>query len=146
MKFQVLFAVILALLCSTVVSLNLPYKDMSDQEIANLYVSKMNDASFSTENQIFYPRNNVTWYVGENVNVTFKKDTPSDQTVSIFFFNRSPLLAGGPLSTKVFPFDVPENALSPPGGTSLLLAVRRKNFYLQTVDSVVVRVLPRRNA
>lgn len=41
-----------------------------------------------------------------------------------------------------FPFVVPPSAVSvPETSTSLLLAVRRQNRYLQTVDSVVVHVL-----
>ncbi|KAI8373739.1 hypothetical protein BD560DRAFT_394198 [Blakeslea trispora] len=142
MKFSALLFIALSFFCSLVVSANIPYKDLSDEEVARLYVSKFSD--INTQNTIIYPTTNTTWYVGETVNVTFSDTAAKDETVAIFFFNQSPLLAGGPLSTKVFPFVVPENAVSPANGTSLLLAVRRKNFYLQTVDSVVVRVLPAR--
>lgn len=76
------------------------------------------------------------------MNVTFKPDS-QDQTVSIFFFNKTDTLAGGPLNETftVFNFTVPKEAYSGSNSTSLLLAVRRQNHYLQTVDSVVLQVL-----
>ncbi|KAI8375360.1 hypothetical protein EDC96DRAFT_475463 [Choanephora cucurbitarum] len=143
MKLSTLLLVTLAFFCSLIVSASIPYSDMSDDQVARLYVSKVSE--IDTQNNIEYPPANTTWYVGESVNVTFKDTASANETVAIFFFNQSPLLAGGPLTTKVFPFVVPQEAVSPENGTSLLLAVRRKNYYLQTVDSVVVRVLPARS-
>lgn len=69
---------------------------------------------------------------------------PPLETVAIFFDqDRSDnLLAGGPLTQHVFKFTVPANAVSPDNGRSLLLAVRRKDFYLSTVDAVNVKVVP----
>ncbi|KAI7887507.1 hypothetical protein K492DRAFT_121248, partial [Lichtheimia hyalospora FSU 10163] len=91
---------------------------------------------------IVYPTEGTTWKVGQHVNVTFKDTEPPVETVSIFFANdRSVTLGGGPLTKNVFPFDVPAGAVSPEGGSSLLLAVRRENFHLQTVDAVNVKVV-----
>jgi hypothetical protein len=56
------------------------------------------------------------------------------------------ILAGGPIDKDAFNFIVPAAAISPPDGTSLLLAVRRQNRYLHAVDSVAIRVLPTRPA
>ncbi|CDS07523.1 hypothetical protein LRAMOSA01472 [Lichtheimia ramosa] len=92
---------------------------------------------------IVYPTEGTVWKVGQHVNVTFKETHPPVETVSIFFANdRSVTLGGGALSqTNVFPFDVPAGAVSPEGGTSLLLAVRRENLHLQNVDAVNVKVV-----
>lgn len=68
---------------------------------------------------------------------------PPQETVDIFFANdRTDTLGSGPMTQHVFPFVVPAGAISPDDGTSLLLAVRRVNFYLNTVDAVNVRVVP----
>jgi hypothetical protein len=82
------------------------------------------------------------WHVGENVNVTFKPDTVN-QTVAIFFFNKTETLADGYLNENhtVFNFTVPQEAYSGSNSSSLLIAVRRQDLYLQTVDSVVLQVL-----
>lgn len=160
MRLYVIFSVAITLLLSTLVSAaSIPYEDMSDFEIAKMFVGnalpstgRIYDSSGSgdtgsnggglEEDKIIYPQNNDTWYVGELVNVTYESTKDSTETVSIFFFDKTPLLAGGPLTEKVFPFVVPASAVSPPGGTSLLLAVRRQNLYLQTVDSIIISVLP----
>ncbi|KAG2194994.1 hypothetical protein INT46_008881 [Mucor plumbeus] len=142
MKLQFLLTITLALLCSIVASLNIPYNDMDDFEIAKMYVAELNSAPVTDNSQgyITYPTPNTTWYVGERVNVTFSQGVP-DETVAIFFFNKTETLAGGPLNQTSFPFVIPPSAVSvPETGTSLLLAVRRQNRYLQTVDSVVVHV------
>ncbi|CEP20078.1 hypothetical protein [Parasitella parasitica] len=117
---------------------------MDDFEIAKMYVAELNSAAPVTSNsqgQIVFPTPNTTWYVGERVNVTFNEGVP-DETVAIFFFNKTDTLAGGPMNRTSFAFAVPPSAISvPENGTSLLLAVRRQNRYLQTVDSVVMHVV-----
>ncbi|GAN09850.1 hypothetical protein MAM1_0298d09383 [Mucor ambiguus] len=164
MKLQILVTVLFACLCSMVSSISIPYDTMDDYEIAKLYVTELNSAPPVTDNsqgskyntygkseahlklmprfaEIVFPTPNTTWYVGERVNVTFDEGAP-DETVAIFFFNKTDTLAGGPMNHTSFPFTVPPSAISvPENGTSLLLAVRRQNRYLQTVDSVVVRVI-----
>ncbi|KAI8644308.1 hypothetical protein BD408DRAFT_430716 [Parasitella parasitica] len=144
MKLQALLAIAFALLCSFASSTSIPYNNMDDFEIAKMYVAELNSAPPVTSNsqgQILFPTVNTTWYVGERVNVTFKEGAPSE-TVAIFFFDKTDTLAGGPMNQTSFPFVVPPAAISvPENGTSLLLAVRRQNKYLQTVDSVVVRVV-----
>ncbi|KAI8979479.1 hypothetical protein BDF20DRAFT_509127 [Mycotypha africana] len=123
---------------------------IDDFEIAKKYYNFIEqpqqpfDNEKKSQGEIVYPRPNTTWRVGEYVNVTFKPQT-KDQTVDIFFFNKTGSLAHGSLNEiQNFPFIVPPEAISTPAakGTSLLLAVRRKNSYLQTVDSVVVKVEP----
>ncbi|KAL0088347.1 hypothetical protein J3Q64DRAFT_1875115 [Phycomyces blakesleeanus] len=92
---------------------------------------------------IVYPTENTVWRVGQHVNVTFSQKRPPKDTVAIFFENdRKVMLGAGPLTETVFKFVVPPGAVSPPNGTSLLLAVKRENFYLQSVDGVNVKVLP----
>ncbi|CAO0797997.1 unnamed protein product [Mucor circinelloides] len=146
MKLQILVTVLLACLFSMVSSISIPYDTLDDFEIAKLYVAELNSAAPVTDNsqgKIVFPTPNTTWYVGERVNVTFDEGVP-DETVSIFFFNKTDTLAGGPMNRTSFPFTVPPSAVSvPENGTSLLLAVRRQNRYLQTVDSVVVHVVAR---
>lgn len=87
------------------------------------------------------PPNYEVWYVGQHVNVTFRPEDPSE-TVSIFFFNQTSTLAGGPLTQTTFDFVVPPEAVSGRSGSSLLIAVRRKDRYLQAVDAVILEVLP----
>lgn len=147
MKLYTLLPLLVALLCSLVHSLAIPYDNMSDLEIAEMYI-RNNRALISNQTladnagAIVYPKNYDTWYIGENVNVTFATRGRENQTVSIFFFQKTDTLAGGSLVRKVFKFIVPAAAVSDVGGTSLLLAVRRENRYLQTVDSVVMKVVP----
>jgi hypothetical protein len=143
MKFLHIFALTLAILCTMVASFSIPYGDLDDFQVAKIFAADIDakTTTSTTQGSIICPKPNTTWYVGENVSVVFKQDLP-DQTVSIFFFDQTITLAGGPISRGTFNFIVPAAALSPPGGTSLLLAVRRQNSYLQAVDSVVVRVLP----
>jgi hypothetical protein len=153
MRLYIILTVAVAFFCSFVHTASIPFEDMTDFEIAKMFVKNAastgsqtlfsnKDAVDGDKNGIFYPPNNVTWYVGELVNVTYESTEPAVETVSIFFFDKTDLLAGGPLTKKVFPFVVPANAVSPVGGTSLLLAVRRQNLYLQTVDSLIIQVLP----
>lgn len=71
----------------------------------------------------------------------FKPDLPDNETVAIFFYHQTDVLAGGSLEKKTFEFVVPPTAVSPPGGTSLLLGVRRVEHYLDAVDQVNVTVL-----
>jgi hypothetical protein len=127
-----------------VASLSVPYGDLDDFQVAKLFAAQVDNEALNAQTgqgSIIYPTPNTTWYVGDNVSVVFKQDVP-EQTVSIFFFDQTLTLAGGPISQKTFHFIVPAAAISPPGSTSLLLAVRRQNRYLQAVDSVVVHVLP----
>jgi hypothetical protein len=141
MKLYILLTIAITLFFSLVNGLAIRYDDMSDFEIARSFIS--NDAITNSAGAIVYPTNYITWYVGENVNVTFEDEGTMNQTVSIFFFDQTNTLAGGSLEDrKTFHFIVPAAALSPPNNTSLLLAVRRQNRYLQTVDSVIVKVLP----
>ncbi|KAI7904615.1 uncharacterized protein BX663DRAFT_502977 [Cokeromyces recurvatus] len=137
--------ILLLFLLSTTANV-IPNED--DFQAAKLFIQQLNvhnDIKTIADNQgeIVYPLPNTTWHVGELVNVTFETKQPQ-QVVSIFFFGDNHILAGGPLSKTVFPFTVPSEAVSgaAQNETSLLLAVRRLNSYLQTVDSVVVRVLP----
>lgn len=155
MKFQLL--AILGVLMTLVHCLNIPYQDMTDIEIANYAVENFEDSQGGKvlfylhippcikqlhTIDIVYPVLGDVWHVGEKVNVTFKPDNV-DQTVTIFFFNKTDILAGGVLNqtSYVFNFTVPKEAYSGNNSTSLLLAVRRQNRYLQTVDSVVLQVL-----
>ncbi|KAI8878867.1 hypothetical protein K501DRAFT_149829, partial [Backusella circina FSU 941] len=91
---------------------------------------------------IISPQSGAVWHVGEKVQVVFKPNLPDNQTVAIFFYHQTDVLAGGSLGkSKVFEFVVPPTAVSPPGGTSLLLGVRRVEYYLTAVDQVNVTVL-----
>ncbi|CAO3607430.1 unnamed protein product [Mucor hiemalis] len=146
MKFFTLLPLFIALISSLVNSLAIPYEDMSDLEIAQMYIKKnrlliSNNTLTDSAGAITYPKNNDTWYIGEKVNVTFASRGRENQTVSIFFFQKTNTLAGGSLVRRVFEFIVPAAAVSDIGGTSLLLAVRRENRYLQTVDSIVMNVV-----
>ncbi|KAI9025106.1 hypothetical protein CLU79DRAFT_718218 [Phycomyces nitens] len=101
------------------------------------------DSVAQQSSSIVYPTEHTVWRVGQHVNVTFSEKRPPKETVAIFFENdRKVMLGAGPLTETVFPFVVPAGAVSPPNGTSLLLAVKRENFYLQSVDGVNVVVLP----
>lgn len=75
---------------------------------------------------------------------TFREGKASpDDTVTLFFADdRGDTLAGGPLSKNVFHFTVPQGAVSKgQDGKSLLLAVHRNHFYLNSVDAVNVRIV-----
>lgn len=162
MRLTIIATLVIAFFCATVTALSIPFKDMNDFEITQLIITNqtvaeneggmylnnfiLNEKSvlilaFSFLVDIDYPKNFDTWYVGEHVNVTFKRVEPQE-TVNIFFYQKSDSLAGGPITQKVFDFVVPPSAVSGPDETSLLLAVRRENHYLQTVDAVMLHVLP----
>ncbi|KAI9468972.1 MAG: hypothetical protein EXX96DRAFT_589969 [Benjaminiella poitrasii] len=142
MKAQLIFIVLLCLICSFVASSSIRYDHLDDFEIAKLFIEQNSlKTANNDQGEIEYPLPNTTWHVGDLVNVTFKTNNPQ-QTVSIFFFQTSEIVAGGPLDKTTFPFVVPSDAVSSANGTTLLIAVRRMNRYLQTVDSVVVEVLP----
>ena len=51
MKLQFLLTITLALLCSIVASLNIPYNDMDDFEIAKMYVAELNSAPVTDNSQ-----------------------------------------------------------------------------------------------
>ncbi|KAG2202210.1 hypothetical protein INT47_002129 [Mucor saturninus] len=138
MKTILIVTLLIASFCAMVTALSIPFKDMSDFQITQLLIT--NQTVAENEGDIVYPQNYDTWYVGEHVNVTFKAEEP-DETVNIFFYQKSDSLAGGPITQKVFDFVVPPSAVSGPNETSLLLAVRRENHYLQTVDAVMLHVL-----
>ncbi|KAI7847474.1 hypothetical protein BDC45DRAFT_352836 [Circinella umbellata] len=108
--------------------------------IASLSVVAQDDDT----GDIIYPTPETVWRVGQHVNVTFSDEVPEKETVSIFFSDaRQTTLGGGPLDDRVFYFTVPAAALSRPGSTSLLLAVRRtEDRRLASVDAVNVRVIP----
>ncbi|KAI9358715.1 hypothetical protein BD770DRAFT_410030 [Pilaira anomala] len=139
MRLTIIVTLAITLFFTLVHAMNIPYAILTDKEVGNIFVSNI-DANQGT-GDIVFPPNNDTWYVGQHVNVTFKNEQPQE-TVSIFFFNQTKLLAGGPITHRSFDFVVPPEAVSPPNGTSLLLAVRRENFYLQAVDYVTLHVLP----
>lgn len=97
MKLYTLLPLLIVLLCSLVNSLAIPYEDMSDLEIAEMYIrnnrllisnqtlaDSAGGKSCKARNQIcmhkmciliyssiaiVYPKNNDTWYIGEKVNV-----------------------------------------------------------------------------
>lgn len=116
-------------------------EELDDIQIAKMYVAGGVQRN-SNSGDIIYPKNNQTWHVGQKAKVIFRKANYGvNETVSIFFFDKTPILAGGPISRRFFPFKVPASAYSGRNATSLLLAVKRKNFYLQSVDSVVVHVI-----
>ncbi|CEG64269.1 hypothetical protein RMATCC62417_01272 [Rhizopus microsporus] len=116
-------------------------EEMDDLQIAKMYIAGGGHKN-SNSGDIVYPKANQTWHVGQKAKVVFRKaDYGANETVSIFFFDKTPVLAGGPISNRVFTFKVPASAYSGRNATSLLLAVKRKNFYLQSVDSVVLHVI-----
>ncbi|GAB5589229.1 hypothetical protein Unana1_04129 [Umbelopsis nana] len=87
------------------------------------------------------PKPYTEWPVGSTQVVEVEGNYIEGDTVSIFFNNaRDSLLAGGPATQHTFQVQVPEGALSPPGGYSELLVVHRHNFHLQDVESVYVNV------
>ncbi|KAG2229604.1 hypothetical protein BDF21DRAFT_414721 [Thamnidium elegans] len=139
MKLIILVTLAIALFCSLSNALLIPRLALSDQEVINLLIT--NETSSSNPGEIISPSNREIWYVGQHVNVTFSQEKPNE-TVSIFFFNQTGTLAGGPLTRTTFDFVVPPDAVSRPNESSLLIAVKRKNRYLQAVDAVIIKVLP----
>ncbi|KAG1458521.1 hypothetical protein G6F56_006382 [Rhizopus delemar] len=120
-------------------SSNVKLENMSDFEIAKMFIE--DPVRKDSPGDIIYPRNNETWHVGQEVNVTFNEaNYGPNETVSIFIFQHTEILAGGPLNKRVFPFIVPASAYTGPINTALLLAVKRKSLYLQMVDSVIIHV------
>jgi hypothetical protein len=90
---------------------------------------------------IIRPQPYVEWPVGTYQEVEIEGNYIEGDTVAIFFDNdRSTTLAGGPALQHKFTIQVPEGAVSPPGGFSQLLVVHRHNYYLQDVESVLVNV------
>ncbi|GAA5805397.1 hypothetical protein EDC94DRAFT_537972 [Helicostylum pulchrum] len=139
MRLAILVTLAIALVFSFTNALLVPHMAMTDEEINNLLITDQNLSD--SPGDIISPQNNAIWYVGQHVNVTFRQEDPNE-TVSIFFFNQTKTLAGGPLTRNTFDFVVPPEAVSQNNGSSLLVAVRRRNRYLQSVDAVVIEVLP----
>ncbi|KAI9265630.1 hypothetical protein BY458DRAFT_221752 [Sporodiniella umbellata] len=121
-----------------VVSQPIQLENLDDFQIAKLLATEPVN---SNAGDIIYPTNNTIWHIGEQVNVTFsEKDYGPNETVAIFIFDHTEILAGGSLDQHVFSFVVPASAYTGPHNTALLLAVKRKSLYLQSVDSVVIHV------
>ncbi|GAA5813808.1 hypothetical protein MFLAVUS_007295 [Mucor flavus] len=139
MRLAILVTLAIAFFCSFTNALLIPRQVLTNQEITNLLIT--NQSVSENPGDIISPPNYDVWYVGQHVNVTFRQEDPSE-TVSIFFFNQTGTLAGGPLTQSTFEFVVPPEAVSGQNKSSLLLAVRRKNRYLQAVDAVILEVLP----
>ncbi|KAG1051130.1 hypothetical protein G6F43_006647 [Rhizopus delemar] len=146
MKFYLSTLYLVALFfCSVAASplnlFNVKLENIDAFQVAKMYIQDSIKKDSST-GDIIYPQDNVTWHVGENVNVTFREaNYNANETVSIFIFGQTDILAGGPISQLVFPFTVPKSAYTGPNTTALLLAVRRINLYLQSVDAVVLHVV-----
>ncbi|RCH94112.1 hypothetical protein CU097_009566 [Rhizopus azygosporus] len=120
-------------------SLQAMAEDMNDMQTVKMYLAEnvQNDAA-----DIIYPTNNEVWHVNQQVSVIFREaNYEPGETVSIYFFNLTPVLAGGPLSQRIFTFTVPASAYTGPDNTATLVAVKRKNLYLQSVDSITLHVI-----
>ncbi|KAI8887038.1 hypothetical protein K501DRAFT_269218 [Backusella circina FSU 941] len=90
---------------------------------------------------IIYPKKGAVLKVGQKVTMKISPIHP-DETVAGFFFNsKAKTLFGGPLTKSDFQFVVPHDALPPHGGLSEIVVVHRKNRYLQSVDTVQVKVV-----
>lgn len=75
MKFQYIFAVAFAFLCTMVASLSIPYGEMDDFQVAKLFAAQLETKLYSSKSaddsagSIVSPVPNTTWYVGEDVSV-----------------------------------------------------------------------------
>jgi spore coat protein CotH len=72
MKFQYVLALILALLCTFVASVSIPYSDLDDFQVAKLFAADIDIKPIDIKNEqgaIKSPAPNTTWYVGDNVSV-----------------------------------------------------------------------------
>ncbi|CEG82876.1 hypothetical protein RMATCC62417_16868 [Rhizopus microsporus] len=104
-------------------------EDMNDMQIVTMYLAEnvQNDAA-----DIIYPTNNEVWHVNQQVSVIFREaNYEPDETVSIYFFNLTSILAGGPLSQRIFTFTVPASAYTGPDNTATLVAVKLEVWFHQ---------------
>ncbi|KAI8990129.1 hypothetical protein BDB01DRAFT_780117 [Pilobolus umbonatus] len=142
MKSLLLLSVLLAFLSTlvlTAVSPAMEYRYMTDMEVAKRQVDQISPRT----SQIQFPEEGTVWVVGQTVTVTFLDDNYTDaDTVSIFFMDKSEVLAGGLISQRSFTFVVPSSAVSAKNGTSMLVAVIRTNRYLRNVEAVNIQVRP----
>ncbi|KAL4211427.1 MAD2 mitotic arrest deficient-like 2 [Rhizopus azygosporus] len=114
---------------TSLLSLQAVDEDMNNMQIVKTFLAEnaQNDAV-----DIIYPTNNEVWHVNQQVSVIFREaNYEPDETVSIYFFNLTPVLAGGPLNQRVFTFTVPASAYTGPDNTATLVAVKLEVWFHQ---------------